>query len=249
MKYILIQTLKEERLASPNSSPIVKFFNDLIGVYRCVCDDLTYSDFDIEDFMIGGASEYTCVEERIQEHGMDYFVFENGKEHPLFSLFSSSDDSDSSNHDWEKFTEFCFSETETIKEPIKENIVIRFQQFNEGKKDKFPNLKKMDIDGFVVYIGRDALSNDHLTFNMARPEDIWMHTKGIPGSHVVIRVRDNLPALDTIKKVAKLAVKNSKSKSEKTIVVYCQRKFVKKEKGMKPGEVKVDYINAEEITI
>ena len=126
-----------------------------------------------------------------------------------------------------------------------------FKHFlNEGKKNKFPDIKKSEIDGFVVYLGRDGKSNDHLTFNVADEEDIWMHVKGVRDSHVVIRVRENLPTETTIKKAAELAKKNSKAKDkENSIVVYCQRKFVKKEPGMNDGEVKVDYINAHYINI
>jgi predicted ribosome quality control (RQC) complex YloA/Tae2 family protein len=129
-------------------------------------------------------------------------------------------------------------------------MIKKFNSFNEGKKDKFPNIKKVEIDGFIIYIGRDAKSNDHLTFNIADKEDIWMHVKGVPGSHVVIRVRENLPTLELIKVAADLAKRNSKAdKQEKANVVYCQRRFVKKEQGMNDGQVRVDYLNAEEITI
>jgi predicted ribosome quality control (RQC) complex YloA/Tae2 family protein len=77
-----------------------------------------------------------------------------------------------------------------------------------------------------------------------------MHAKGVPGSHVVIRVRENLPTDDVIKFAAEIAKKNSRAKAEQNIpVVYCQRKFVKKESGMNDGQVKVDYINAYEINI
>jgi predicted ribosome quality control (RQC) complex YloA/Tae2 family protein len=129
-------------------------------------------------------------------------------------------------------------------------MIKKFNLFNEGKKDKFPNIKKVEIDGFIIYIGRDAKSNDHLTFNVADKEDIWMHVKGVPGSHVVIRVRENLPTLELIKKAAELAKKNSKAdKEERATVVYCQRRFVKKEQGMNDGQVRVDYLNADEIVI
>lgn len=126
----------------------------------------------------------------------------------------------------------------------------RYKRFLEGKKDKFPDIKKVDVDGFLVYVGRDARSNDHLTFNVADNDDIWMHVKGVPGSHVVIRVGENLPTESVIRYAAELAKKNSKaSKEEKATVVYCKRKFVKKERGMNDGQVRVDYLNAEEITI
>jgi len=127
----------------------------------------------------------------------------------------------------------------------------KFKSFlYEGKKDKFPDIKTSEIDGFVVFMGRDAKSNDHLTFNVANDEDIWMHAKGVPGSHVVIRVRENLPTEEVIKKAAELAKKNSRAKdSESATVVYCQRKFVKKDPGMNDGQVKVDYVNAHDINI
>ncbi len=129
-------------------------------------------------------------------------------------------------------------------------MIKSFQLFTEGKKDKFPNIQKLDIDGFVVYVGKDAKSNDYLTFNMADKEDIWMHVKGVPGSHVVIRVRENLPTEGVIKSAALYAKKNSKSAKENNVtVVYCQRKFVKKEVGMNDGQVKVDYVNSYQIVV
>jgi predicted ribosome quality control (RQC) complex YloA/Tae2 family protein len=77
-----------------------------------------------------------------------------------------------------------------------------------------------------------------------------MHVKGVPGSHVVIRVRENLPTPEVLKYAAELAKKNSKAaKDESVRVVYCQRRFVKKEPNMNDGQVRVDYKNAEEITI
>lgn len=129
-------------------------------------------------------------------------------------------------------------------------LIKKFSSYLESKKEKFPNVKKVEIDGFVVYIGKDSKSNDHLTFNMSDKEDLWFHVKGVPGSHIVIRIREKLPTESVIKKVAILAKKNSKAaKEELATVVYCKRKFVKKEQGMNDGQVKVDYVNAHEITI
>lgn len=127
---------------------------------------------------------------------------------------------------------------------------MKYLKLFDSKKVKFPDIQKKEIDGFIIFIGRDAKSNDYLTFNIADKEDIWMHVKGVPGSHVVIRVRENLPTPEIIKIAAELAKKNSKAKNEnQSTVVYCQRRFVKKEPGMNDGQVKVDYINAEEIKI
>jgi predicted ribosome quality control (RQC) complex YloA/Tae2 family protein len=129
-------------------------------------------------------------------------------------------------------------------------MIKNFNSFNESKKDKFPNIQKLEIEGFIVYVGKDAKSNDHLTFNVADKEDIWFHVKGVPGSHVVIRVRENLPTETVIKYAAQLAKKNSKGSKESNVtVVYCQRRFVKKESGMNDGQVKVDYTNSYQIVV
>lgn len=127
--------------------------------------------------------------------------------------------------------------------------IYKYKSFNESK-NKFPNIKTLNVDGFVVYLGRDAKSNDHLTFNMSNPDDIWMHTKGVPGSHMLILVRDKIPTPETIKIVAEIAKKNSKAKDNHNIaVVYCKVKFVKKEPGMNDGQVRVDYNNSNEVII
>jgi predicted ribosome quality control (RQC) complex YloA/Tae2 family protein len=126
-------------------------------------------------------------------------------------------------------------------------MIYSFQKFFEGKS-KFPNIQEVKIGDFKVLIGKDSESNDYLTTKMANENDIWMHAKGVPGSHVIIRVKENLPTLELIKEVGELAIKNSKYKTEGT-VIYCKAKFVKKKKEMKPGQVSVDYKNAYEIKI
>lgn len=128
-------------------------------------------------------------------------------------------------------------------------MIEKFKTFNESKNVKFPNIKEVRIDDFLVLIGRDSESNDYLSTKMAYPDDVWMHVKGVPGSHVLIRVKENIPTPEVIKEVAKLAVINSKAKTTGGVVVYCKAKFVKKQKGSKSGQVIVDYKNCDEIKI
>ena len=226
-KYLLVEVNSDDDV-------IVKYFGDLTDVYAYVCHELIYNDLDIEDFK---NYPYSSVEERIEEHESSFYLFEDEKE--LFHLVKG----DIIQGDWEKFTELCLK-------TMKESKIMNYKSFNESKKDKFPNIQKLEIEGFVVYVGKDAKSNDHLTFNVADKEDIWMHVKGVPGSHVVIRVRENLPTESVIKSAAQLAKKNSKvSKDESVTVVYCQRRFVKKEPGMNDGQVKVDYTNSYQIVV
>ncbi len=234
-KYILIEQSTD---VLNKVGTFIKYFNDLLDLYSYVCSELVYDNLDIEDF---SNPPYSGVEERIDEHETNYYIFKNGEESPLISLEISNLHDDS----WDEFTSFCLDSRN-----IRENKMLKYDQFNEGKKDKFPNIKKVIIDGFNVYIGRDAKSNDHLTFNVSNKEDIWMHVKGHPGSHVIISVRENIPSKEIIKLAAELTKKNSKvDKNSKSTVVYCQRKFVKKESGMNDGQVKVDYVNAYEIIV
>ena len=127
--------------------------------------------------------------------------------------------------------------------------IIRYVDFLESKKDKFPNIKSIEVDGYSVLIGRDAVSNDHLTTIMAKDDDLWFHAKGIPGSHVIIRQGDRLVTPEVKLKVAKITLSNSKFKQGENLVVCCKAKYVKKDSEMPPGKVRVDYKNAEEIKI
>jgi len=128
------------------------------------------------------------------------------------------------------------------------NLVLDYSRFLESKKDKFPNIKTLTVDDFTVLVGRDAKSNDYLSLTMANEDDLWFHTKGLPGSHVIIKVKENLPTPEVISKVAKIAAKNSKATATCT-VVYCKAKFLSKTSDMKPGQVSVDYTNSQEIEV
>jgi predicted ribosome quality control (RQC) complex YloA/Tae2 family protein len=126
--------------------------------------------------------------------------------------------------------------------------IFNFDKFIGESKDKFPNIKTINVDDFTVLVGRDAKSNDYLSMQMANENDLWFHTKGLPGSHVLIKVKDNLPTPEIISKVAKIAAKNSKASGTCT-VVYCKAKFLSKTSDMKPGQVSVDYTNSQEIEV
>jgi predicted ribosome quality control (RQC) complex YloA/Tae2 family protein len=88
-------------------------------------------------------------------------------------------------------------------------------------------------------VGKSALGNDYITMKLARPDDLWLHAEGMPGSHVLIRNpgRDDIPQ-DVFMKAAALAAFYSKGrKAAKVPVTYARARFVKKPKGAKPGLV------------
>ena len=93
-------------------------------------------------------------------------------------------------------------------------------------------------DGYDIYVGKNNLQNDELTFKVASGNDWWFHAKGIPGSHVIVKSgNDDLPDR-TFEEAARLAAYYSKGRdSEKLEVDYIQKKFIKKPAAARPGFV------------
>jgi predicted ribosome quality control (RQC) complex YloA/Tae2 family protein len=100
----------------------------------------------------------------------------------------------------------------------------------------------LSADGIPILVGKTAKDNDHLTFKVAKPDDLWLHARGTPGSHVVVRLDKGATVPpETLKDAATLTLWFSDlRKSGKGEVIYTLRKFVKKAKGQKPGAVMVD---------
>ena len=87
-------------------------------------------------------------------------------------------------------------------------------------------------------VGKNNRQNDYLTTVLAGKNDMWFHTKNIPGSHVIVCCNGNPISDETILKAATLAVQNSKASTSAQVPVdYTPVKFVKKPNGAKPGMV------------
>lgn len=120
----------------------------------------------------------------------------------------------------------------------------KYTIFAEGKAEKVKIVEKT-IDGFTILIGKNAEANEHLTHELAKDEDYWLHAKGVPGSHVVIRVGERVPDDRVKKEAAKIAAENSSAKKlgQSSIdVICCKKKSVKKAlDSPAAGKVIVDY--------
>lgn len=103
-------------------------------------------------------------------------------------------------------------------------------------------LSAQTTDGFTIIIGKNNRQNDIVTFKQAQPDDIWLHTKDIPGSHVIIR-RDNKDITEqAILEAALLAAYFSKGRQSTNVPVdYTRRRYVRKPSGAKPGFVIYDH--------
>jgi predicted ribosome quality control (RQC) complex YloA/Tae2 family protein len=109
------------------------------------------------------------------------------------------------------------------------------------EKPPGPFRRFTSADGLPIYVGRNARENEELTFKFAHSGDLWLHARGTPGSHVVVRLEKGAePPAETIRDAATLALLYSDlKKSGKGEVIYTRRKWVKKMKGQSPGTVSV----------
>ena len=127
-----------------------------------------------------------------------------------------------------------------IKEELAEQGYLK-QTKNRGKVKKAAALKPISFisnDGFPILVGRNNRQNDRLTLHDAAKNDIWFHTKGIPGSHVIIVTQGQTPPPTTLEQAALLAAFHSKARESSGVAVdYTAVKNVKKPSGAKPGMV------------
>ena len=93
-------------------------------------------------------------------------------------------------------------------------------------------------DGTEILVGKNNSQNDRLTFHLAARDDLWLHTKDIPGSHVILRTGGKEPSEDTLLLAASLAAHFSQAFGSSNVPVDCTPcRYVKKPSGAKPGFV------------
>ncbi|HHU63858.1 MAG TPA: fibronectin/fibrinogen-binding protein [Clostridiales bacterium] len=106
------------------------------------------------------------------------------------------------------------------------------------KKDMSMPLHYVTDGGQHIYVGKNNKQNDYLTLQLARPQDIWLHVKDIPGSHVILKSENTRPDREVLNVAAMIAAFYSKARHSSNVPVdYTLKKYVKKPKGAKPGMV------------
>jgi predicted ribosome quality control (RQC) complex YloA/Tae2 family protein len=153
----------------------------------------------------------------------------------------------------EHLLESCatLQEIEEIREELVEQGYINRKKKNSRKKQQAKPLKPLHFvssDGFDIFVGRNNRQNDYLTLKMASSNDIWLHTKNIPGSHVIIKTNKKSVSASALEEAAVIAAFHSKARmSSKVPVDYTTVNNVKKPPGSKPGMV--IYENFKTITV
>lgn len=115
----------------------------------------------------------------------------------------------------------------------------RKQPVKKQQKNTIPYMHFKSTSGFDIYVGKNNYQNDALTMKFAKVNDMWLHIKDGPGSHVIIRLEHGTELDDmTLIEAAMLAAYFSKGKLSSNVPIdYTYRKYVKKVPGAKPGMV------------
>jgi len=117
----------------------------------------------------------------------------------------------------------------------------------ELEEEKIPFRVFTVNGGYEVWAGKNSASNDELTLHYSQPNDLWFHARGGGGSHVVLKVQSKQTQVskEAIMQTASIAAYYSKMRKAKNVpVAYCERKYVRKPKGVKEGTV---YIEREKV--
>lgn len=129
------------------------------------------------------------------------------------------------------------SDIEEIREELAEQGFLRLRASKKKKKPTKPMPEQfVSSTGMMISVGKNNKQNDFLTFKLAKKNDIWLHTKDIPGSHVVIH--NESPDETTLHEAAMLSAYFSKARESASVPVdYTEIRQVKKPNGSKPGFV------------
>ncbi len=171
-----------------------------------------------------------------------YGLYNKSKKAKLFDNQIISE----TNNEIELLKEYIFTvkNAENLKElrEIEEELQSKnktLTQKNVSKNKKECNVKKLIIDGFEVYIGKNNKQNDYIYSKISSSEDFWFHALNVSGSHVLLKTVKNTKIEEkTLYECAKLAKEYSAAKNRgKAAVIYARRKYVKKPPCVKAGYV------------
>ncbi len=125
-----------------------------------------------------------------------------------------------------------------IKEELVQAGYVRRKSSDKKAKYKSVPLHYISSDGYHMYVGKNNIQNEELTFKFANGSDWWFHSKNFPGSHVIVKTNGEELPDTTFEEAASLAAYYSKGRDQDKVEIdYIQRKHVKKVTGSKPGFV------------
>jgi predicted ribosome quality control (RQC) complex YloA/Tae2 family protein len=124
-----------------------------------------------------------------------------------------------------------------LSAPERKKPAPRRKQQGNGRQSPLPP-RQFLIDGFEVLAGRSARQNHVVTFDLASPHDIWLHARGVPGAHVIVRSGGRSVPEHVLRRAAAIAAHFSQSRTASSVAVdYTMRRYVRPIKGAAPGLV------------
>lgn len=130
------------------------------------------------------------------------------------------------------------SDISLIRQELADNGYLKRRSAREKAPKALGPLQFVCDGGLLALVGRNNVQNDRLTLKEARKNDIWLHTKDFPGSHVILQTGGTQPTERALYEAAVLAAFHSKGSSSSNVAVdYTFVKNVKKPSGAKPGKV------------
>ena len=191
-----------------------------------------------EEYLKISLDENKTPSENIQFYFKKYNKLKNAEEASINQLSINEDELNYLNSVLTSLeTADNYADIEEIKKELIETGYVRFRK--EKNKNKIKTNKPLHFissDGIDIYVGKNNIQTDYLTLKFAEKTDTWLHTKIIPGSHVIIKGKNITES--TLLEAATLAAFYSKGKnSTKVPVDYTLVKNVKKPSGAKPGMV------------
>lgn len=138
-------------------------------------------------------------------------------------------------------------ELERVEEEIR-NAAVETSFTSSVKKKKANEeetslpYKKFEWEGFEIRVGKNSQKNDELTLKYSSKNDLWMHARGYAGSHVIVKSKPGkIIPNSVIEKAASIAAWYSKGKTDSLCpVIVTEKKYVRKSKGMAPGQVTIE---------
>lgn len=131
------------------------------------------------------------------------------------------------------------SELSAIREELCSEGYLKNKSGKKQKQQKqLPPMEFCSTDGYRILVGRNNAQNDRLSMKTANNNDMWLHTQGFPGSHVIIKNKEGGVSDQSIEEAAVIAACHSKASNSSLVPVdYTTVRFLKKPVGAKPGKV------------
>jgi predicted ribosome quality control (RQC) complex YloA/Tae2 family protein len=133
-------------------------------------------------------------------------------------------------------------EVETIRQELEEEKIISVPKKKKSLKEKkevsLPVRRFRSSDGLEIFCGKHNTGNDYLLRHLAKDQDLWFHSQGVPGSHVLLKIGRGEPRQGSILEAATIAAYYSRGRGSTRLPVdYTPVKNVRRPKGAKPGMV------------